>query len=91
MRTLAKPRHVKGLGVKGGLVCVERIGSLSLLLLLVRSQSGGMGTCRTPRGERGGSKRKGLRAKLFGGTARSVGEPKPGGRMALQSAGGSAP
>src|ERR1700677_969700 len=49
------------------------------------------GTCRTPRGERGGSKRKGLRAKLFGGTAQSVGEPKPVGRMALQSARGSAP
>ena len=67
MRPVAQPRQVKGVGVNGGLVCVERTGSLPLLLLLVRSQSGGMGTCRTPRGERGGSKRKGLRAKLFGG------------------------
>ena len=48
-----------------------------LLLLLVRSQSGGMGHAGRPSGERGGSKRKGLRAELFGGTARSVGEPKP--------------
>src|SRR6202453_5457062 len=49
------------------------------------------GTCRTPPGEGGGSKRKGLRAKLFGGTARSVGEPKPVGRMALQRAIGAEP
>jgi hypothetical protein len=45
-------------------------------------------TCRTPPGEGAGSKRKGLRAELFGGTARSVGEPKPRGRMALQRARG---
>jgi len=92
MRTLAKPRQVKGLGVKGGLVCVERIGNLPLLLLLVRSQSGGMGTCRTPRGERGGSKRKDLRAKLFwGGPRFSVGEPKPRRANGLAGREGSVP
>jgi len=34
MRTLAKPRHVKGLGVKGGLVCIGRIGNLPLCCCL---------------------------------------------------------
>src|SRR5579875_3968042 len=75
-----------GIGVGDGVHGVCSLGLAFALTALKRGMYMPNATWR-----RRGSKRKGLRAELFGGTARSVGEPKPEGRMALESAGGSAP
>jgi hypothetical protein len=79
---------VDGDDVAGGGVTAHRVSPL-LLLFLVRSQSGGMAHAGRHVANAGVANGKVFERSFLGGPL--AGEPKPAGRMALQSARGSAP